>query len=176
MNQTRSTIAGNRSKREGRGNRVGIASRWGRLPSRQLSENRDGLRLSPCDTLNRIHTRSVAPVPGAPGVLKQLIGHQRATRAGPIAYVQTVVTRTGLNAPEGIAVDEIGNVYIADTGNDRVLEEKVSGSAYSQSVFARLGLNSPGGVAARGNSVYVSDSANNRVLNLDPPPTSAQLP
>jgi sugar lactone lactonase YvrE len=87
----------------------------------------------------------------------------------PVSYFQSVVTNTGLNAPRGVAVHETGTVYVADTGNNRILEEKVSGLAYTESVFAKLGLNSPDGVAARGHSVYVADTANNQVLNLDPP-------
>src|SRR6202041_1589124 len=32
------------------------------------------------------------------------------------------VSASGLCAPEGVAVDGLGNLYIADTGNNRVLE------------------------------------------------------
>ena len=40
---------------------------------------------------------------------------------------------SGLNVPEGVAVDGSGNVYIADTGNNRVLKETLSGGSYTQS-------------------------------------------
>jgi serine/threonine-protein kinase len=33
-----------------------------------------------------------------------------------------LVTDNGLNGPQGVAVDTAGNVYVADTGNNRVLQ------------------------------------------------------
>ena len=66
------------------------------------------------------------------------------------------VTFTGssLNVPQGVAVDSSGNVYLADTGNGRVLEFAAGGAA--QTTVAS-GLSNPRGVAvdAAGN-VYVA--------------------
>jgi len=43
----------------------------------------------------------------------------------------TAAASTGLNDPEGVAVDQAGNLFIADTGNDRVIEIPVaSGSQW----------------------------------------------
>lgn len=89
-----------------------------------------------------------------------------------------------LNGPEGITVDPAGNLYIADTGNNRI--RKVSGvilSGGTITTFAGTGtagfsgdsspatsakLNAPYGVAldASGN-LYIADSANNRVRRVD---------
>ena len=38
----------------------------------------------------------------------------------------TAAASTGLNDPEGVAVDQAGNLFIADTGNDRVIEIPVA--------------------------------------------------
>ena len=70
----------------------------------------------------------------------------------------------GLSLPSGIAADGSGNVYIADTGNNRVLKETYSAGSYTQSIIGS-GLTAPQGVAvdAVGN-VYIADTGNFRVL------------
>ena len=94
------------------------------------------------------------------------------TGTGPMTVfypgMQSVIVDSGLNWPWGEAVDGIGNVYIADTKNNRVLKETLSGGSYTQSVIANStsnGLSGLAGVAvdAAGN-VYIADSYNNRVL------------
>lgn len=46
---------------------------------------------------------------------------------------------THMNDPRAVAVDQIGNVYIADTTNNQVLQETVGLSGYTQSVIAKSG-------------------------------------
>ena len=77
-------------------------------------------------------------------------------------------------APRGVAVTVGGDVYVADTGNDRIVKLKSDGKdlKYATSL-GRLGLG-PGefddptdvAVDTRGN-IYVTDMANNRVQVLD---------
>lgn len=76
-----------------------------------------------------------------------------------------------LNGPSGLAVDGVGNVNIADTGNRRILKEMpVAGSpstgTYSESTLpTTLNLSEPVGVAVDGSgNVYIVDSSNNPVL------------
>jgi NHL repeat len=66
-------------------------------------------------------------------------------------------------------VDSSGNVYIADTGNNRILKETLSGGSYAQSSVVSSGLGSPWGVAvdAVGN-VFVADAGNSRALKETP--------
>ena len=74
---------------------------------------------------------------------------------------QSDVPSSQLRSPEGVAVDTGGNVYIADTGNGRVLKETFSQGVYTESTVASGGLGSGVAVDARGN-VYVT--GNNQVV------------
>ena len=86
--------------------------------------------------------------------------------------------------PAGIAVDTSGNLYIVDSGNQRV--RKVSGSGIITTIAGNgipgysgdggpatsAQLNNPSGIAvsAAGDRVYVSDSSNGRIRVLIAPP------
>jgi streptogramin lyase len=71
---------------------------------------------------------------------------------------------TGLNNPQGVAVDASGDVYIADTGNNQVLMETLSAGTYTQSTVVS-GLSSPSAVAVDDSgNVYIADTGNDRVL------------
>ena len=86
-----------------------------------------------------------------------------------------------LNLPYGVAVDEAGNVYIADSGNHRI--RKVDSAGMIITTFAGTGvrgddgdgelavnatLNLPYGVAVDSDgNVYIADSFNNRIRKVD---------
>jgi hypothetical protein len=71
---------------------------------------------------------------------------------------------TGLHSPFGVAVDASGDVFIADTDNDRVVVDKPHGAGYIQSVVA-INVHGPMGVAVDGSGdVFIGDTLNNRVL------------
>ena len=56
-----------------------------------------------------------------------------------------------------MAVDGSGNVYIADSGNNRVLKETLSGGSYTESTVGS-GLNRPIQLAVDGaGNVYIAD-------------------
>jgi Chitobiase/beta-hexosaminidase C-terminal domain/NHL repeat len=101
-------------------------------------------------------------------------------------------TRIKLNAPSGVAVDSAGNLYIADSGNNRVhkaianpatLQVEFTGSVISRIItiagngsmgFSGDGalanvamLNNPTGVAADAlGNVYIADNGNNRIRKV----------
>ena len=98
---------------------------------------------------------------------------------------------TGLRAPGGIAVDQAGTIYVADSGNNRVLEFSalvflpISGGSATAVIGQRDasgtaanwnsvdGLATPEGLATpltvyldRQNTLYVADAGNSRVLHF----------
>jgi sugar lactone lactonase YvrE len=98
-----------------------------------------------------------------------------------------VTAANGLSSPNGVAVGPAGEVWVADSGNNRVLRyaapaangpaaDLVLGqgnfSSYGFSATA-VSLNFPMGVAAGpGGSVWVADSGNNRILKYNSPSVS----
>jgi len=99
-------------------------------------------------------------------------------------------TSAELNNPFGVFVDGFGNIYIADTGNERI--RKVSASTgnittvagYSLSGFSGDGgpatsakLNSPGAAFVDGlGNIYFTDNNNNRVRKIDGSCISPDVP
>jgi sugar lactone lactonase YvrE len=80
------------------------------------------------------------------------------------APTSDVLPFTGLSYPSGVAVTAGGDVYLTDTGNDRVL--KLPAGSNAQSVLAFNGLKSPGDVAVdTAGNVYVTDG-NTGVVKL----------
>jgi DNA-binding beta-propeller fold protein YncE len=71
------------------------------------------------------------------------------------------------SSPEGIAVDQAGNVYVTDTGNNRIQVFSSNGTFVSE--FGEYGLSEqelryPSGIAVdlSSSNVYVADTGNNR--------------
>jgi sugar lactone lactonase YvrE len=89
-------------------------------------------------------------------------------------------TSATLNFPRGLALDSAGNLYIADTANNRVrvvtpggtidtfAGNGIAGFSGDAGQAASAQLNFPSGVAVdASNNVYISDSKNNRVRKVD---------
>jgi sugar lactone lactonase YvrE len=75
----------------------------------------------------------------------------------------------GINNPQGVAVDAMGNIYIVDTANNRIVEINSAGTA---SILRISGLSNPSTLGAflfgvtldpTGN-LYISDWTNNRIV------------
>jgi sugar lactone lactonase YvrE len=78
---------------------------------------------------------------------------------------QATLPFTGLNEPDGVAVDAAGDLYVSDSLNHRVV--KLAAGSSTQTVLPFTGLYNPDGVAVdAAGSVYVTDAAENRVLEL----------
>jgi sugar lactone lactonase YvrE len=100
------------------------------------------------------------------------------------------LSANSLSTPTGVAVDEQGNLYVADLGNHRVLvyNTPLSSGITADRVFGQpnftSGTANNGGISAsslhyptgatvdRAGSLYVADSGNNRVLQYDGPLTT----
>lgn len=78
-----------------------------------------------------------------------------------------IALASGLSYPQGIAVSANGTIYVADTGNNRVVTISNTGVIAPVSITPAFTLSSPGGVAvdASGN-LYIADSYNARVLEV----------
>lgn len=84
-----------------------------------------------------------------------------------------------LNYPIGVAVDTAGNLFIADSRNNRVRRVSsggtittlagtgVAGSTGDGGAAASARLSFPTGLALNGTSLYVADASNNRVRRID---------
>jgi streptogramin lyase len=100
-------------------------------------------------------------------------GYLQGAGGGPqinfLPGTESTVASSGLIDPYGVAVDGSGNVYIADSANNRILKESLSGGVYHESTIPTSNLNFPLDLAvdASGN-VYISDTYNYRVLKETP--------
>jgi uncharacterized protein (TIGR03437 family) len=137
---------------------------------RGVAVDRTG-RVFVADTLNS-RIRQVRP----DGIIVTVAGSATRGFAGDGASA----TNASLNLPQGLAVDALGNVLMADTGNNRVRALSVGGTI---STLAGSGsfkfsgdggpstsatLNSPRGVISdSAGNLYVVDSANHRVRRIN---------
>ncbi|MFN8446064.1 MAG: NHL repeat-containing protein [Caldilineaceae bacterium] len=104
------------------------------------------------------------------------------------------ISASTLNYPSGLAIDPVGNLYVADSGNHRILLflDPLQSDHAADLVFGQLGdfttgipnqggisastLNYPVGLTLDGNgTLYVADSDNHRVLRYDAPLTTDQI-
>jgi sugar lactone lactonase YvrE len=112
-------------------------------------------------------------------------GGAAQTAIGPVMTLPASVTPASLSGPKGVAVDSTGNVYISDTGNNRIL--KVDASSGATSVLGnyvwipgnpatappQYAFKAPQGLAVDSwNNVYVADTGNSVVVEI---PSNYQL-
>lgn len=110
------------------------------------------------------------------GVITTLAGNGSpgyAGDGGPAAYAT-------MNMPAGLAVDTIGNVYIADGGNNCIRKIDTSGIITTVAGNGIMGYSGDGGPAASASlsypagvfadsigNLYIADSGNNRIRMVD---------
>jgi streptogramin lyase len=96
---------------------------------------------------------------------------QRFTKTGVfIAEFGTLGTQLGqLNTPKGLIYDEIAELYIIDSGNNRVvIGEGNNLFDFRSQTGSGLGqLQGPANVAVNGRGFYVSELGNNRIQKFD---------
>ena len=119
------------------------------------------------DTLNNV-VRKVS----VSGTITTVAGGGTAGDGGP-------ATNAALYDPQGVAVDSRGNLYISDSGYDRVREVTVDGTIHTvagsgvygfqgdESPASLAALSSPGALQAdSAGNLYISDVGNNRIREV----------
>ena len=89
-------------------------------------------------------------------------------------------TAAQLNLPSGVAVDDVGNVYIADERNDRIRKVDTSGTITTIAGDGTRGFGGDGGPATGAHlqvpldvvvditgNIYIADAANARIRKVD---------
>ena len=140
------------------------------------------------------HPRAVA-VDTSGNVFVADTGSNRVRKIDPLGAITTVAgngdttfggdggpgTAASLSGPRGVAVDNSGNLYIADTGHNRIRKVTPDGTITTIAGNGTCCYSGDGGSAATaqlnmpwglwvdaGGSVYVADSGNNAVRVLQP--------
>ncbi len=112
----------------------------------------------------------------AAGVITTVAGDGRPGSGGDGG----AATAAQLNSPAGVAVDSLGNLYIADQNNDRIRKVDAAGAITTVAGDGTFGyggdggaavaaqLNNPRGVAPDGaGNLYIADAGNNRIRKVD---------
>lgn len=143
---------------------------------RDVAVSTDGNTIYIADTGNH-RIRKIAG-----GVISTIAGTGSAGYDDDITSPLTA-TSARINQPSSVAVDNLGNIYVADTANNRI--RKIDASADPDTITTiagngaqtpsndsgagtSSGLSNPKGVDVKsdGSEVYISDTGNNKVLAL----------
>jgi sugar lactone lactonase YvrE len=160
-----------------------------------LSDTKNNRVLGWRDLATFVNGEPADLVLGQPDFFSDLANGNGGPNVGPLTY----------SSPEGVAVDSNGNLYVADTGNNRVLEYNAPFSscagfpcvgAAPNAIFGQIGnytsdgcnlggftvaasadsLCTPQGIAVDAhNNLYVADASNDRVLEFNTPLTTTAV-
>jgi sugar lactone lactonase YvrE len=84
---------------------------------------------------------------------------------GVTKYQEEVIPTAGLVNPEGIAVDSNDNVFVSDTGNNRIVELVLSHGTWNQSTLFSTGLNKPAGIVLDSqDNFYIADYGSSEII------------
>ena len=112
---------------------------------------------------------------GTNGIITTVAGDGNDTYAGD----GSAATNASLNWPDGVAVDAWGNLYIADTFNQRIRKVDTNGIITTVAGNGTLGYSGDGGAATNANlyypdgvaldtsgNLYIADSVNQRIREV----------
>jgi thiol-disulfide isomerase/thioredoxin len=90
---------------------------------------------------------------------------------------KAIASKSVLNFPTKIIADTEGNLWIADTGNHRIVQVSPEGKilqiigsgkqGFKDGTFAEAMLDEPQGLALKNNNLYIADTRNNRIRKAD---------
>jgi len=91
--------------------------------------------------------------------------------SSPTADPNETTASATLNNPSAVAVDNAGTLYIADTGNNRILVRQPTGTSGDYYLYnlatTGLTLNAPQGVATDTlGDIFIADTGNNRIIEV----------
>jgi hypothetical protein len=127
----------------------------------------------------------IRKIDGRTGIITTVVGGAQGVSGdgGPATSAQ-------LNNPQGVAVDSAGNLFIADTGNDRIRKVSAASGIITTVVSTQAGpdctgvasLQSPDNVVVGSDVLYIADDVANRVwktsldVKHDPPVLTSITP
>ena len=173
----------------GRGNRL-LASDWepsggANLNLQGIATDRQGRVWFWDKNSDRLGVMASWPLPGRSAGTGNLVSYSIRSVAGSTAVADGgPASSTTLCYPSGIAVDAVGNVFVADTRNQRIRKVDVSGVVSTLAGTGDWGFSGDGGPSseaqlylqyqlfnglaldAMGN-VYLADSGNHKVRKID---------
>lgn len=80
------------------------------------------------------------------------------------------IVGSGFSYPYGVAIDAVGNIYVADSANNAIKKMDANGNNI---VTLGSGFNLPFGIAVdTSGNIYVADSGNNAIKKMDPTGTT----
>jgi len=97
-----------------------------------------------------------------------VLGYNLAAAAADAGNAAAETSKLSLNQPKDLFVDEQDNIYIADTGNNRIVQLDSSGQFVRELTVTDSPLKKPSGVFVnKEGHIYIADTGNNRIVTLD---------
>ena len=152
------------------------AARFAQLDTPSACATDSAGNLFIADTANHA-IRKVNPA----GMISTVVG----TGIAGSSWEEAVATEASLYAPRGVVVDDMGDIFIADTGNHRIRQVTPDGRIHTIAGSGAAGfsgddgaaagalLNGPQGLFLDGaGDLYFADTGNNRIRRLVPDPVA----
>lgn len=145
-------------------------------------------------TLAKLNYPSDVAVDAAGNIYISDYGNNRIRKVNTSGFISTIAgtgalgysgdgglaTAAQIDIPEGVAIDALGNIYIADCGNQRIRKVNTFGIISTVAGNGSIGFSGDGGLAIAAQfaypqgvsvdnigNIYISDRLNNRIRKVD---------